>query len=220
MPSVAIVTLLLFQLLAYHCQCAELSYSYPNAFNPQPAALIKVKIHGSIGSEVITTVDRDNLPLSTIDAQLHGFRSAPYGYWPEKIRQQLKLANYRLTNRYLLSASAGQLPLPPHTVWNITVLPTTGRLRIGRSKKLFVVFDYEVTSMIVARRGSIESAEVSLLFLFRRSNISVSGFSPDVCLCRRRWSMLEVCILKFAFYLWILHFCFRYIFSIISRCFW
>ncbi len=159
----------------------------------QPGALIRLTMNSRVG------VLLDEIPEESRGRVATALLQKPDEYWEELARQQVQLTYNRLHFRpFFYGMLNGQLPLPPQSVWEIT-LSEEGPARTTLGGHDYVLMDYAFSSVLLSDAESPGQAEFSLgqeggrwtepfvlpgdpqLLLQRTGNacINESGFPPN-----------------------------------------
>ena len=123
---------------------------------PDPGSLVATTATSTVG------VLLDEIPASMRDRVAQALIARPPSFWTERARQQLRLTSYRLVFRgFYYSASRKQLPLPPESVWTITLLGAPRRQTDFGGHDVVTV-DYRFSSTLLSDVASPEVSEPHL----------------------------------------------------------
>jgi hypothetical protein len=116
-----------------------------------PGALISVAMNSTVG------VLLDEIPMSMRDRVAAALIAKPNDYWVSRAKRQINLTTYRLVFRqafYSKMKAMGKdsLPLPPDSVWNITLAGAPHRTTVKGHD--LVVVDYSLASTILSDYAS------------------------------------------------------------------
>ncbi|HRQ38357.1 MAG TPA: lysyl oxidase family protein [Chloroflexota bacterium] len=122
----------------------------------QPGALIRLNMNSRVG------VLLDEIPQESRDRVATTLLQKPDDYWQELARQQVQLTYNRLHFRpFFYEMLKGQLPLPPESVWEIS-LGEDGPRRTTVGGHDYVLIDYAFSSVLLTDPESPGKAEFLL----------------------------------------------------------
>lgn len=123
--------------------------------DPPEGALISVFMDGQVG------VLLDEFPENYRDDVASGLMAREEAYWEDLARTQVRLTKRRLNFRNFVYAGKGQLPLPPESLWSITLDPA-GPERLEIEGHDVVVNSYVFSSTLLSDVLSPGEAEPRL----------------------------------------------------------
>jgi hypothetical protein len=112
-----------------------------------PGALIATSMSSKVG------VLLDEVPLSIRDRVAAALIAKPADFWVQRAKRQINLTTYRLVFRsYFYKAGSGknQLPIPPDSVWNVTLSGTPFRDVNGTHDAVSVNYNFNSTLLSTA----------------------------------------------------------------------
>lgn len=132
--------------------------------NLDPGALIQISVESQVG------VLLDEVPTAMRDRVAEALLTKPDSYFIDRAKRQLSLASYRLNFRpffYDEDAGKQQLPLPPESVLDISLVPKDGqKLRRAMVEGHdYVLADYRLLAVVVTDADSPGTSEPALSHL-------------------------------------------------------
>jgi len=127
-----------------------------------PGALLKIHAKSRVG------VLLDEVPEDMRDRVAEALLEKPDSFYVERAKRQLTLATYRLNFRpsfYDEDSGKRQLPLPPESVFDITLVPDSSGKKARRAKVEghdYVLADYELSTVVVTDAASPGTSEPAL----------------------------------------------------------
>jgi hypothetical protein len=158
--------------------------------NQDPGALVSVSINSSVG------VLLDEVPAAMRDRVAQALLAKPASFWTARAHRQLNLTAYRLVFRQAFYAKmkyAGKdsLPLPPESVWNVT-LNGPARRDMVKAGHDYVMIDYTMNSTILTDVSSPGTSEMQLANVGGKwtENFSLP-VDPELVFQRTRYACLD-----------------------------
>ncbi len=168
--------------------------------DPPEGALISVSLEGQVG------VLLDERRESYRDDVASGLMDRAETYWDDLARRQVRLTKRRLNFRNFIYAGRGQLPLPPESLWSITLDPA-GPERLDIEGHDVVLSNYVFSSTLLTDVFSPAEAEPRLgviggtweepfvlpvdpLYILQRTDnacMNESGFPPNSVDSENAW---------------------------------
>jgi hypothetical protein len=118
-----------------------------------PGALVDLTMHSRVG------VLLDELPEADRDRVAEALMAESDEFWRSRAITQIEATAYRLTYRNFFVPGAGQLPLPPDSLWTIDLGTAERRTIDGHD---LVVVDYTFTSTLLSALDQPGLAEPAL----------------------------------------------------------
>ncbi len=104
----------------------------------------------------------DEIPLSLRDRLAENLLAKPDSFWRERAQRQIKLTSYRLNFRpFFYFSEKGQLPLPPESLWRITLDSNGARRQMVQGHEV-VFIDFVYSSTLLTDIDSPAKAEPAL----------------------------------------------------------
>jgi hypothetical protein len=132
------------------------------AGNEDPGALVQVHVESQVG------VLLDEVPEDMRDRVATALLAKPDSFFIERAKRQLTLATYRLNFRpffYDEDSGKQQLPLPPESVFDISLLPDADGKSARRAMVEghdYVLADYSLSAVVVTDAASPGTSEPAL----------------------------------------------------------
>jgi hypothetical protein len=134
---------------------AEATSQAPETDHGEPGALVRTTSEGTVG------VLLDEIPSSMRARVAAALAAKPPAFWRERATQQLRLTNYRLVFReFFYVRPRKQLPLPPESLWRISLLGKPERRTIQGHDVMAV--DYRFSSTLLTDAASPAISEPRL----------------------------------------------------------
>lgn len=129
---------------------AEATSQAPETDHGEPGALVRTTSEGTVG------VLLDEIPSSMRARVAAALAAKPPAFWRERATQQLRLTNYRLVFReFFYVRPRKQLPLPPESLWRISLLGKPERRTIQGHDVMAVDYRFSSTLMTDAASPAI-----------------------------------------------------------------
>lgn len=127
----------------------------PASPDGRAGALVSLSLAGTVG------VLLDEIPPENRDQAAADLQARPESFWQERARQQVQLTYNRLHFRpFFYAFEKGQLPLPPPSLWQISLQSEPYREMVAGHDLLLV--DYAFNSTLLSDPGSPAAAEPAL----------------------------------------------------------
>ena len=120
-------------------------------------ALVKVKTQSEVG------VLLDEVPAAMRSRVAADILAKPPSFWIERAKRQLDMAQYRLVYRHFFyppEEGKRQLPLPPDSVWDVTLTGAAQRKTVDGHD--VVTIPYKMKTFIVTDKTSVALADPAL----------------------------------------------------------
>lgn len=148
-----------------------------------PGALIDVDMSSTVG------VLLDEIPAAHRDRAADAYLAEPTSFWEERAHMQIETTLYRLVYRNFFYDNAGQLPLPPKEIWEVTVSAPRRATIDGHD---LVVVDYTLHSTLLTPYKQPAIAEPKLA---KAGGVWVEPFvlpaDPDLLLERTGYACMD-----------------------------
>lgn len=118
-------------------------------------ALIDVQMDGTVG------ILLDGVPPALLADTIDFIMEQDDDYWQALAYRQMSLTKYRLNFRNFKRPGKGQLPLPPESLWQIT-LDSAAPRRVTILDHDLIVRDYQFQSTLLTNADSVEESEPQL----------------------------------------------------------
>jgi hypothetical protein len=122
-------------------------------------ALVSVSMTSQVG------VLLDEIPEEHRDDVIRALLERPPSYWHDLARRQAQLTRRRLNFRNFVYDNKGQLPMPPQSLWHITLDPAgpqRTQVGTGRLAHDLLTISYTFTATLLSDAVSVAEAEPAL----------------------------------------------------------